>query len=59
MGKLNASVHFWLVKSNSINLWEGSTVIAEMYLPSGDQWGEKSPLEPGNVETLLDLRSMM
>jgi hypothetical protein len=34
-------------------------VMAAMYLPSGDHRGEKSPLEPGKVETCMDLRSMV
>jgi hypothetical protein len=31
----------------------------EMYLPSGDQRGEKNPSEPGNAETRLQLKSIM
>ena len=51
-------VQVWVLVSNSIKFSDGHTV-PEMYLPSGDQCGEKSPLEPGNVETRLELRSRM
>ena len=41
-----ACVHFWLETSKSINV-RLAMVIAEINLPSGDEWGEKNPLEPG------------
>src|ERR1700722_8407887 len=55
----NASAHFWVEKSKSINLKGCSFVVAAMYLPSGDQRGEKSPLDSGKAETRLDPRSMV
>jgi hypothetical protein len=42
--------------SKSINFWD-ATIVPEMYLPSGDQWGEKYPAEPGKVETRRDFKS--
>src|SRR5260370_11531313 len=46
MGKLTSSCHCWLTRSKSSNFSE-SSVIAVMYLPSGDQRGENSCFAPG------------
>jgi hypothetical protein len=48
----------WVDKSKSINA-RCAIVMAAMCLPSGDQRGEKNPLEPGKGETRLVIKSMV